>query len=361
MDCKSRLAPILAVGGHLKNSIAISQSNNIFISQHIGDLETSESFRAFNHVIEDFKRLYEIAPQIVVCDKHLDYISTKFAYAQGLPVKEVQHHHAHITACMLENEVAEEVLGIAWDGTGYGDDGTVWGGEFLLSDYQGYKRVGHFRTFPLPGGEKAVKEPRRSAVGVLYEIFGKEAFEMTNLFPLQAFTLKELSNLAIALDKRINSPRTSSAGRLFDALASLLNIRQINAFEGQGAMELEFLTHNSTSNDFYECPIAEKPLIFDWKPMILAILRDIEKGIDFKLISLKFHNTLVEVIVKIADAVGREKVVLSGGCFQNRYLTERAIERLRRSGFHPYWHQRIPPNDGGIALGQIVVAEWNVD
>jgi hydrogenase maturation protein HypF len=262
---------------------------------------------------------------------------------------------------MLENEVAEEVLGIAWDGTGYGDDGTVWGGEFLLSDYQGYKRVGHFRTFPLPGGEKAVKEPRRSAVGVLYEIFGKEAFEMTNLFPLQAFTLKELSNLAIALDKRINSPRTSSAGRLFDALASLLNIRQINAFEGQGAMELEFLTHNSTSNDFYECPIAEKPLIFDWKPMILAILRDIEKGIDFKLISLKFHNTLVEVIVKIADAIGREKVVLSGGCFQNRYLTERAIERLRRSGFHPYWHQRIPPNDGGIALGQIVVAEWNVD
>jgi hydrogenase maturation protein HypF len=373
---KERTAPLLASGAHLKNTVALATGKEIFLSQHIGDLETTEAFEAFERVIENFENLYEAEPQVIACDVHPEYLSTKFAMSSGLPVESVQHHFAHVMACIAENEIEESVLGVAWDGTGYGVDGTIWGGEFLQVRKDAFERVAHFRTFQLPGGDRAVKEPRRIALGLLYEIFGEAVFAMTELAPVQACTAQELSVLGQMLHKQINIPLTSSAGRLFDAVAAIANLRQRVKFEGQAAMELEFALDGINTNQTYELRIAdsdlrvEQPLssdqskiqnpksktIFDWQPMILGIIEDTRNQLSVGEISAKFHNTLVEAIIEMVRKIGEERVVLTGGCFQNRYLTERAVRRLREAGFRPYWHQRIPPNDGGIALGQAFAA-----
>ena len=354
--------PILAVGGHLKNTVAASVKNQIFISQHIGDLETTAAFECFKNIIASFQKLYEFEPQKVACDAHPDYLSSKFARDLNLPLIPVQHHYAHILACMAENEIEAPVLGVAWDGTGYGLDGTIWGGEFLLINETSFERFARFRPFKLPGGDKAVKESRRVALGLLYELFGEEVFSLKNLPPLEAFSEKELSVIKTMLQKNINAPTTSSAGRLFDAVSALIGLRQVVSFEGQGAMELEFAVKKTEEKYNFQlveqasCLFLKNSLLnVDWEPMILEIIEDksrLSKG----AIAAKFHNTLVAVIVEIAKIVGREKVVLSGGCFQNKYLTEKTVEVLRQENFHPYWHQRVPPNDGGIALGQILAA-----
>jgi hydrogenase maturation protein HypF len=369
---KEKTLPLLASGAHLKNTIALATGKEIFLSQHIGDLETTQAFEAFERVIESFEMLYEARPARIACDAHPDYLSTKFAAESGLPIESIQHHFAHVMACIAENEIEESVLGVAWDGTGYGLDGTIWGGEFLQVTGAAFERAAHFRTFHLPGGDRAVKEPRRTAIGLLYEIFGEAVFTMTELAPVQAFTAQELALLGQMLQKKINTPLTSSAGRLFDAVAAIINYRQRVKFEGQAAMELEFALDGIRSNQIYplriedcELPIdsalsseqsktqnPKSKIIFDWQPMILAVIEDARNQVAVGEISVKFHNTLVEAIVAIARKLGEVRVVLTGGCFQNRYLTERAIERLQEEGFRPYWHQRIPPNDGGIALGQ---------
>jgi hydrogenase maturation protein HypF len=354
---------VLSVGAHLKNTIALSIGSNVFVSQHIGDLETPEAFKAFQRVISDFERLYEAHPSVIAHDLHPDYLSTKYAQAQQLRTENselktvlvgVQHHWAHVLACMAENELDGPVLGVSWDGTGYGLDGTVWGGEFLLATRENFRRVAHLRTFRLPGGEQAIKEPRRSALGALYELYGDELFAMKELESVRAFSERELEILRKMLQKNLNSPVTSSAGRLFDVVASLVGLRQISRFEGQAAMELEFALHGIETDEGYEFSLSEETL--DWGPMLRALLSDVRKSISVGKIAAKFHNTLVEMIVAVARRVGEERVVLTGGCFQNKYLTERAIARLREEGFRVYWHQRIPPNDGGIALGQIVAA-----
>jgi hydrogenase maturation protein HypF len=354
---------VLSVGAHLKNTIALSVGSNVFVSQHIGDLETPEAFRAFQRVIADFERLYEAHPSVIAHDLHPDYLSTKYAQAQQLRTENselktvlvgVQHHWAHVLSCMAENELDGPVLGVSWDGTGYGLDGTIWGGEFLLATRENFRRVAHLRTFRLPGGEQAIKEPRRSALGALYELYGDELFAMKELESVRAFSERELEILRTMLQKNLNSPVTSSAGRLFDAVASLVGLRQISRFEGQAAMELEFALHRIETDEGYEFSLSEETL--DWGPMMSALLSDVRKSISVGKIAAKFHNTLVEMIVAVARRVGEERVVLTGGCFQNKYLTERAIARLREEGFRVYWHQRIPPNDGGIALGQIVAA-----
>jgi hydrogenase maturation protein HypF len=354
---------ILSVGAHLKNTIALSVGSNVFVSQHIGDLEAPEAFRAFQRVISDFERLYEAQPSVIAHDLHPDYLSTKYAQAQQLRTENselktvlvgVQHHWAHVLACMAENELDGPVLGVSWDGTGYGLDGTVWGGEFLLATRENFRRVAHLRTFRLPGGEQAIKEPRRSALGALYELCGDELFAMKELESVRAFSKRELEILRTMLQKNLNSPVTSSAGRLFDAVASLVGLRQISRFEGQAAMELEFALHGVETDEGYEFSLSEETL--DWGPMMSALLSDVRENASVVKIAAKFHNTLVEMIVAVARRVGEERVVLTGGCFQNKYLTERAIARLREEGFRVYWHQRIPPNDGGIALGQIVAA-----
>ena len=353
---KNTLPCVLAVGAHLKNSVALSVGKEVFISQHIGDLETSEAFAAFRRTAEDLPRLYEAQASIVACDLHPDYLSTKHATRLRRPLHQVQHHFAHVLACMVENELEDPVLGVSWDGTGYGTDDTVWGGEFLLTNEESFQRVAHFRQFRLPGGDAAVKEPRRTALGVLYEIWGDKVISDRRLAPISGFSDAELVVVQQMLSKGINSPFTSSAGRLFDAVASILGLRHRVTFEGQAAMELEFSIQPDI-DDVYPFEITNTlPSVVDWVPMIPEILIDLQKGQATGNISAKFHNTLTEIIVAVARKVGEPKVLLTGGCFQNRYLVERSVGRLSDAGFKPYWHQRVPPNDGGIALGQVVAA-----
>lgn len=355
----------IAVGAHQKNAIAASISGDIFVSQHIGDLETEQSCVAFQRVITDFERLYEFSPQIIAHDTHPDYVSTRYAQSSHLPRIAVQHHYAHALACLTENEVAAPALAVTWDGTGYGTDETIWGGEFLRITLDSFVRVAHLRTFRLPGGERAVREPRRSALGLLYELFGEEVFGMDEWLPVQAFSAQELNVLNVVLNRKLNTPQTSSMGRLFDAVASIMGLRQIVRFEGQAAMELEFALDAVRTDEHYTLHVAghvhrtdtnHTPMIIDWSPMVVELQSDVQAHVPLSIMSARFHNAVVEALVVVARAVGEEKVALTGGCFQNKYLTERAVQQLRAEGFRPYWHQRIPPNDGGIALGQACAA-----
>jgi hydrogenase maturation protein HypF len=347
----------LAVGAHLKNSVAVSVGCDVFISQHIGDLETAEAYRAFENVLTDLTQLYEIVPEVVGCDLHPDYLSTKKAQEINTPVVAVQHHYAHILSCIAENDVAPPVLGISWDGTGLGTDGAIWGGEFLLVDETSYRRVGYLRQFPLIGGDAAVREPRRSALGLLYQAYGEKCFGMQP-FGGDVFTTNELTILRGMLVNNVNTIPTSSAGRLFDAVASLLGLCHRASYEGEAAMALEFAIGGIETEEAYPFEIGENDsiLILDWQPAITRLLADRDGGMSTSTIAARFHNTLVEMILAVARRMEMPKVALSGGCFQNKYLTERTIMRLRDEGFHPYWHQRVPPNDGGIALGQVVAA-----
>ena len=378
---KERMPELLAVGAHQKNTVALTKGENVFISQHIGDLETKEAFDAFSNVTTDLQKLFDAKPEAIIADLHPDYLSTQYAKQSALPVTQIQHHHAHVASCMAENELEGRVLGVSWDGTGYGPDGTIWGGEFLLTDDSSFHRVATFRQFCLPGSAKSVKEPRRTALGLLYEILGDALFKMNDLAPVAAFSESELSLLQQVISKRLNSPMTSSVGRLFDAVASIVNLRQCVSFEGQAAMELEFTIGKECSDKVYRFEIVEwslpivrrdslgekqneqssilnrqSTIIIDWSPMIVEVIHDVNQRETIPTISIKFHNTLVEMMVDVAKLIGEERVVLTGGCFQNRYLTERSVLRLQQEGFRPYWHQRVPPNDGGIALGQIYAA-----
>ena len=370
----------LAVGAHFKNSVALAVGQDVFISQHIGDLETTQATEAFRRVIGDFQRLYDATPTSVVCDAHPDYLSTKYAESTGLPVQKVQHHAAHVYACMAENGVTGPALGISWDGTGYGDDGTVWGGEFFRiepltenddsirnpqSAIRNPERVAHLRTFRLPGGEKAVREPRRSAIGVLHELLGDKITSRNKLPALWACTPEEVSVWATMMNRGVNAPITSSAGRLFDAVASILGICHLSTYEGQAAMKLEYAIDSVETDERYGFKVIRDhhsskaaPLVVDWASTLFEIMLDLYFETSVGMISARFHNTLVEMIVDVARLVGEPQVVLTGGCFQNAYLLERAVCRLREEGFSPYWHQRVPPNDGGIALGQVVAARW---
>ncbi len=364
---------ILAVGAHFKNTIAFSIDQQVFVSQHLGDLDTVPAFEAFQQAIASFQQIYDLQPTAIACDLHPDYRSTQFAHQLAhelqIPVIPVQHHYAHVLSCMAEHQLQGSALGIAWDGTGYGCDGTIWGGEFLHITDRTFQRVAHLRPFRLPGGDKAVKEPRRSATGLLYEVFGEAIFEMQTLAPLQTFLPQEVKIIKTMLSNQINAPMTSSVGRLFDAIASIIGLHHQTQFEGQSAMALEFAIDALETNESYlfwfpRFPSSLKnseilnlePIIIDWEPMVRNILMDSSAGASSSSIAAKFHNTLVEMIVAMAKRVGEEQIVLTGGCFQNRYLIERTIQRLRAEGFRPYWHQQIPPNDGGIALGQIMAA-----
>lgn len=346
---------VLAVGAHLKNTVAVSIGKQVFVSQHIGDLETVQAADAFQKTIASFKQLYEVSPRQTICDVHPDYFSTQSVRREN-PFS-VQHHYAHVLSCMADNGLDENVLGVAWDGTGLGTDGTIWGGEFLLVSASSFSRAGHFRTFRLPGGEKAVREPRRSALGLLYEIFGNEVFEMKDLPVIGTFKKEGLKIFKSILNQGIQSPVTSSAGRLFDAVSALVGIRQVSSFEGQAAMELEFVQDGIKTDETYPLEMAlgnSAAMVIDWEPMARTMLHDLEAGVTAGIISAKFHRTLAEAIVSMAIHAGEKKVVLSGGCFQNKTLCESAIQRLREEGFEPYWHRNIPTNDGGISVGQVM-------
>ena len=363
---KRSLPPLLAVGGHLKSTVAVSKGSDAVLSQHIGDLETAKAFFAFRKVIDDLLSLYEVQPVAVAHDAHPDYLSTLYAKESGYPTIEVYHHHAHLAACLAENDLEGEVLGVTWDGAGYGEDKTLWGGEFLLGDAGGYTRVAHLRPFRLPGGEAAIKEPRRTALGLLYEPFGPDALAKGLYLPPDKLAAEGFSEatarlLGQMLEKGVNSPITTSAGRLFDAVAALLGIRSVCSFEGQAAMMVEFQADESEETRYPVHLREAEPLVFDWEPMFREILKERDQGVPLPVICARFHNTLAEAILEVARKVGAKRVALTGGVFQNRYLTERAFRRLEGAGFKPYIHQRVPPNDGGIALGQIVIAAARMD
>ncbi|HUN64631.1 MAG TPA: carbamoyltransferase HypF [Bacteroidota bacterium] len=350
---------ILAVGAHLKNTVAVAAGENVFLSQHIGDLESNQAFDAFTAVITDLAGMYRLSPGTVVMDRHPDYLSTKYALEMPVQHETVQHHYAHVAACMADNRIDGRLLGISWDGSGYGTDGTVWGGEFFAVEDDSWRRIASLRPFPLLGGDQAAKEPRRSALGVLSELLGDSLFERTDLAPVRACTGEERRNFAVLLKEKRHTIPCSSAGRLFDAVASLTGLRQFTKYEGQAAMELEFSAGDPAAEVPYRCPIspgADGLLIVDWREMVNGILADLSAGISTGRISARFHATLADSIVAVARAVGLERVVLTGGCFQNRRLLEQSVHRLREEKFQPYWHQRVPPNDGGIALGQVYAA-----
>lgn len=342
---------LIAVGGHLKNTIALKKGNQVFISQYIGDLSTLESFNAFKRTLGDFQNLYETNEAKFVGDLHPDYISTKYLKDQSKDYKLIQHHLSHIAACKLENGVKGEALGVSWDGTGYGFDGSIWGSEFFLIDDENFEHIGQFRKFYLPSGEKAIKEPKRTLAGILYEIYGSDILNSAIL--RSKFNETELKLIVNQIDKKINSPECVSTGRLFDAVSSLIGITDYSNFEGQAAMKLEFSIEKGV-DEHYEFEFLKNEIIkINWEKIITGIIRDIEYGIQKSKIATKFHNTLTEIIVEFAKYTNQKKILLSGGCFQNVYLLERTIERLKQEFFQVYWHQRIPTNDGGISFGQI--------
>jgi len=352
---KRSLPCVLAVGAHLKSAVALSLGTEVFVSQHIGDLATSQAHAAFRAIAVDLPRLYEATPRGIACDGHPEYLSTKYAGQSGFPVYPVQHHWAHILSCMAENEIEGPALGVAWDGTGQGLDGTIWGGEFFLVGEESLERAAHLGHFRLPGGDAAIREPRRIALGVLFAMKRERGFDR-DLALFRDFSKAELALIRQMLLRGFQAPITSSAGRLFDAVASLIGLRQRTSFEGQAAMELEFVIQPHIEDAYSFRIVSAAPRIIDWQPMIAELLEEVHCGQSMGIMAAKFHNTLVEMIVAVAREVEREKVVLSGGCFQNRYLTERSVRRLTECGFRPYWHQRIPTNDGGIALGQVMAA-----
>ncbi|HEY8902060.1 MAG TPA: carbamoyltransferase HypF [Chthoniobacterales bacterium] len=348
-----QLPPILGVGAHLKNAVALSVGQEVFVSQHIGDLETAQAHAAFRRSAADLPRLYETAPAVIAHDLHPDYVSTRFATdAEGRKIA-VQHHWAHVVSCLADNGIDGPALGVAWDGTGYGTDGTIWGGEFLRAKGNSFERVAHLRTFRLPGGDVAAREPRRSALGLLFEC---GLLDHPALAPLREFSPGNLTLLRRMLERGFQTPVTSSMGRLFDAVAALIGVRQIASFEGQAAMELEFLADPEIWEEYPFALRGGEPCVLDWEPMIEAMLEDLRNAAAPGVISAKFHNTLAAMVVVVARHAGEPRVALTGGCFQNGFLLERVMRGLREAGFEPLWHRNVPPNDGGIALGQILAA-----
>ena len=346
------LPPVLAVGGHLKNTVAIAIGHDVFLSQHIGDLETFEARQAFEKAIQDLCRLYAFQPEAVVCDLHPDYASTDWAEKSGLPVIRVQHHQAHVAACAAENGVEGAYLGVSWDGTGYGLDGAIWGGEFFSVEGNQFERVAHLRPFGLPGGDAAVREGWRSAASLMFEVFGAEECGDSRLrlsgeqsSPAEPQPLNR-SKVHEMLVRGIHTIPTTSVGRLFDAIASIAGIAQQNRFEGQAAMLLENEIGHLQAEEAY--PLASG----DWAQLISEVVKDTRGGVPISAIAARFHNALVTWIVEVAEQVGEKQVVFSGGVFQNRYLTERAAAVLESRDFIVHTHRQVPPNDGGIALGQ---------
>ncbi len=352
---------VLAVGGELKNTICLTKGCHAFLSQHIGDLENAESYSFFEEAIEHLQRILEIRPRAIAYDFHPGYFSTKWALAQSdLPLIGVQHHHAHIASCMAENHLEGRVIGIALDGTGYGTDGRIWGGEVLLADYGGFERAAHLAYVPLPGGAAAIREPWRMAVSYLVRHFG---CEFVRDLPFVAdVPPKNLNVLFQMMAQGINSPLTSSCGRLFDAVAALAGIRREVNYEAQAAIEFEMAIGNSHDQGAYpfELLAEGESWIIDTRGLFEVLLHDIGRRVPVADISRRFHNglakVLAEVAVRLRERSGLERICLSGGTFQNQYLFERLSDHLAAAGFQVFAHAEVPAGDGGLSLGQVLVA-----
>jgi hydrogenase maturation protein HypF len=359
--------PTLACGAEEKNTFCLTRDDYAFVSQHIGDMENIETLECFTNTISLYKRLFRIEPQIIAHDLHPNYLSTKYAreLAQVSDIKlvPVQHHYAHIVSGMVDNAIDTPVIGVAFDGTGYGNDGHIWGGEFMTADYHGFKRLGHIEYLPLPGGVQAIKKPYRTAAGYLLRLLGEDALKGLPF-------LKTVSDIELDIIKRqittgLNSPLNSSCGRLFDAVSALTGIRGEINYEAQAAIELEMAAYDEhRETGCYQFAVVEKGGMIEIlvSDLLTAMIGDIRKGVNRSVISARFHNTIAQMIQNvchdIAAETGIQQVVLSGGVFQNRLLLRKAVELLEGLELVVYTHRQVPTNDGGISLGQAIVANF---
>jgi hydrogenase maturation protein HypF len=361
------LKQVLAVGGELKNTFCLTRGNLAFLSQHIGDLKNLETLQFFEEAIERFKKLFFIKPEIVAYDLHPDYLSTRFALRlaeieQSLLTIGIQHHHAHVASCMAENGIEDWVIGIAMDGIGYGQDERIWGGEFFIAGYEDFRRFGHLKYIPMPGGDAAQREPYRMAISYLYSVFGNDLPKVL----MDRWGRDKVQFILKMIQKNLNSPLTSSVGRLFDAVSSIVGIRDEIDYEAQAAMELEMALdwEERGSYDYEIFKEDGESFIVDPSLTIKGVVEDLQRGTDVSRISARFHNTIIDFILELVELAkeryGVKEVALSGGVFQNRFLLENTISKLKRKGFKPYFHCKVPTNDGGLSLGQAVVASKKV-
>ncbi|MDR3677621.1 MAG: carbamoyltransferase HypF [Acidobacteriota bacterium] len=361
------LPPVLAVGGEMKNTICLTRGREAFLSQHIGDLENLESYKFFGSTVAGLQRILEVEPKILAYDLHPDYFSTRWALGQvGMERVGVQHHHAHIASCMAENHLDGRVMGFALDGTGYGLDGNVWGGEVLACDYRGFERLAHLQYIPMPGGTAAIVEPRRMAISYLFHHFGRELLALDIPF-VRGLNRRRTETLLEVIERGVNSPLTSSTGRLFDAVAAMAGVREQINYEAQAAIELEAVMEEIPQGVGYPFAIRDEEgvWIIDSRPMFLALVRDIRAGVPIGIISRRFHSGFVDVLARTAELVRErtrlDRVCLSGGSFQNCFLSEHLQTRLERNGFQVFTHAEVPCGDGGISLGQALIAAHHTD
>jgi hydrogenase maturation protein HypF len=357
-----KLPATLAVGGELKNTLCLTKGRQAFLSQHIGDLENVEAHHFFREAVEHLQNILEIRPSIVAYDLHPDYFSTRWALAStAMKAVGVQHHHAHIASCMAENHLQGRVIGLALDGTGYGTDGQIWGGEVLLADYVNFERAAHFAYVALPGGSAAIREPWRTAASFLLRAYGPELVRLPIPF-LEQIPLGKIRTVLRMVERHVNSPLTSSCGRLFDGVAALINLRHEVNYEAQAAIELEMCRDESVSGQPYLFAVYEEDgvLQIDPAPVFRSIVEDVLQRATQGQISQRFHEGLVEALGRVAHVVRERtslnRVCLSGGSFQNVYLAIALERKLVKEGFEVFTHSEVPPGDGGLSLGQAVVA-----
>ncbi len=358
VDLKCNVEGILALGAEQKNSFCIGKGNQAVMSQYIGDLKNPATYNFFNETIDRFSDLFRFKPEFVICDHHPDYLSTHYAEILenelNIPLIRVQHHHAHIASCMAEHGIDEDVVGISMDGTGLGSDGNIWGGEFLIADLKGFIRFTHFDYIPMPGGEKAIDEPWRMAFSYIYKYFG-DSFDYKSVPLFNSIDSQKLLLVKEMIVKKMNSPITSGAGRLFDTVSAILGFCSAATFDSEAPMRLESAIDGET-NDFYPFRAAKTIVFAD---TIKAILEDLPRQ-KISVISAKFHNTIAQVILDVSMQIRKDtslnKVILSGGVFQNKYLLEKSSYLLTRNRFKVFTNHLVPANDGGISLGQLVIA-----
>jgi hydrogenase maturation protein HypF len=358
--------PILALGGQLKNSFALGRGRHAFLSHYLGDLDHYPAYRAYTEAVAHYERLFAVRPEVLVCDLHPDYGSTRYAQERardgGQRLLAVQHHHAHLAACLVEHGLQEPAIGVTFDGTGYGTDGTIWGGEFLVGAYHKFERRGRLRQVGMPGGDQAIREPWRMALAYLLDAGADPAVLAADVSSLTRATVTRM------IPKQFQTPLTSSAGRLFDGVAALAGVRGRVSYEGQAAVELEWLSCRVPPDGVYPFGLEEtvegeppvRTVVVDVRPLIREMAAEVRRGTAPAIIGRRFHSTGVEVIAavcgRIREWTGLEAVVLSGGVFLNALLTAEVTERLTRDGFRAYRHRRVPPNDGGLCLGQLAIA-----
>ena len=372
-----RVGKILACGAELKNTFCITRDEYAFLSQHIGDMENLETLEHFETTIELYKRLFRIEPEIIAYDMHPEYLATKYAKSQFALRKSqisVQHHHAHIASCLADNGWLSDdgpVIGVAWDGTGYGTDGRIWGGEFLVADYHGFQRVAHLEVLPMPGGEAAIRNPYRLTIGYLYALTGQFPSFRPPSVPQEVGEEEERRIIRQQVDQRINCPQTSAGGRLFDAVSALLGVRERITYEAQAAMELEMAAQipnpKSQIPNGYPFGIEESDggKVIRLRGLFETLLADLRNGVAVEEMAYRFHVTVAEMMramcERIAEETGLRTVALSGGCFQNRLLLALVVPRLEEVGLRVLLHRQVPCNDGGISLGQAVIAHFAVN